>query len=76
MKTKFEFDTGSENFDFSEYEIYKNAPALARCLGDITNQLRQWDKYDERELIPTEEIRDEICDIIQDNNINMADLGY
>lgn len=73
MKVIFEFDTCSENFDNSELERVKNADKMAHTLFEITNQLRSWYKYDDRESIPTDEIYDKIWDIIN-SEINIDNL--
>lgn len=75
MKVTFEFDTESENFDGCELERHYQANNMALCLHEITNQMRSWYKYDERETIPVDEIHQKIWDIIQEN-VNMEKLGY
>lgn len=76
MKITFEFDTESEHFDRTELQRHYQADKLAYTLNDIINHIRNWYKYDSRGSIPADEIYDSIWDIIQDNNINMEDLGY
>lgn len=75
MKVTFEFDTQSENFDPQEYEVFKCAEDMARVLFEISNKLRSWEKYDEREAIPSDEIRDSIMGIIN-ARVNLGKLGY
>lgn len=75
MKVKFEFDTQSEDFDRQEYEVFKCAEDMARALYEITNKLRNWEKYDEREAIPADEIRESIMDIINEH-VDLEKLGY
>jgi hypothetical protein len=74
MKVTFEFDTDSENFDSIELEAHYQARDLVSCLSNILDKTRSWYKYDEREEIPTEEIRDEIVEIINDH-VNTEKLG-
>ncbi len=74
MKVTFEFDTLDENFIPSELERMKNVDKMASVLYDITNQLRSWDKYDERNSIPKDEICDKIWDIITDAGLNIDEL--
>lgn len=75
MKVNFEFDTESENFDNCELERHYQANNMTLCLHEITNQIRSWYDYDERETIPVDEIHQKIWDIIQDH-VNMERLGY
>lgn len=75
MKVTFQFDTESENFDNYELERHYQADNMAYCLNEITNQIRSWYKYDERENIPVDEIHTKIWDIIQ-QEVNMEKLGY
>ena len=48
---------------------------MASCLNDILNQLRSWYKYDDREELPVDAVRDRIIDIINEN-VNMEKMGY
>ncbi len=75
MKVIFEFDTESEHFDYCQLELYKNAEHLLRALSAISDQLRTWYKWDERDAIPTEEIREKIVEIINEH-VNLEKLGY
>lgn len=75
MKVKFEFDTESENFDMQELERHYQADKMAYCLSRITDQLRNWIKWDGRETIPVDEVHEKIWDIIQEE-VNMERLGY
>lgn len=80
MKVTFEFDTSAEDFydNFDHIKLYQMqiADDMARTLNKITEQVRSWVKYEEREAIPTGEIFDKVWEIIQDNNISMEKLGY
>lgn len=73
MKVIFEFDTDKENFDHCELERVKNADKMAHVLYEITNQIRSWYKYDDRESIPVDEIHEKIWDIIN-SEINLDNL--
>ena len=75
MKVIFEFDTSSENFDIYELECHKQAENLAACLNEISNKVRGWYKYDNRELIPVEEIKEQIDKIILEH-VSLEKLGY
>lgn len=74
MKVTFEFETNDENCDLHELARHYYANDMAVCLNAITNQLRNWEKYDERSTIPTDEVFDKIWDIIQDN-VDMERIG-
>lgn len=75
MKVKFEFDTESEFFDRYELQRHIYADKMAYCLSRITDQLRNWYKWDERESIPVDEIHEKLWDIIQEE-ISMEEIGY
>lgn len=75
MIVKYEFDSSSENFDFQEFEMFKQAQDMASCLFEIEEQLRSWRKWDERREIPVEEVCDTIFEIIS-NNVDMEKMGY
>lgn len=75
MIVTFQFDTDNENFDNTELEAHYQAKKMAYCLSEIENKLRNWYKYDKRLAIPTDEIREEILDIIQEH-VSMERLGY
>lgn len=66
MLVKFEFDTQSENFDQTELSRHYKANDMAMCLYEITNKLRKWHKYDDREVIPADEIHKKIWEIIEE----------
>lgn len=75
MKITIEFDTESENFEYSELEMYKQARDMLMCLDAIREQLRTWENRDDRTAIPIEEISDKIFEIIQDH-VNLEKMGY
>ena len=75
MKVKFEFDTQSENFDYHEYEVFNSAEEMVTALYEISNKLRGWEKYDDREAIPASEIKETIMKIINEH-VNLEKLGY
>lgn len=75
MKVVFEFDTDSELFDPVELETFYQANHLRMCISEILDKCRAWEKYDERDAIPVDEIRDTIVDIVNDN-CDIAKLGY
>lgn len=75
MKIKIEFDNESPNFDQYELNRYLYANKMAICLHEITNKIRGWYKYDERIAIPTEEISEQLWNIINEH-VNMEEIGY
>jgi hypothetical protein len=50
--------------DEAEARLLLNARRMFCALIEIQNQVRSWDKYEEREVIPVEEIRNTINDLI------------
>lgn len=74
MKVIFEFDTESGNFNPIELERYKLVDNMAKALGEILEKVRSWDKYDERTVIPTDEIRKELNEIVC-QYVNIAEIG-
>ena len=75
MKVTFEFNTESEFFDGHELECHYQASKMAYCLYKITDQIRNWYKWDDRESIPVDEIHKKLWDIIEEE-VNMERLGY
>ncbi len=75
MKVTFEFDTENENFDECELQIHYQAESMAKCIFEIQNKLKSWEKYHEEATILVEKVYDEIFDIIQ-ANVNMEKMGY
>jgi hypothetical protein len=73
MKVTFELDTNDENFDQFELNRLNHATDMALCLYKITNKLRDWHKYDARDLIPTEEIYEVLWNIINEH-INLEKI--
>ena len=71
MKITYEFDTDKDSFERAEFETYKQSEQLRTALTEITDLVRHWVKYDERETIPAEEIHKKVWDIIQENYINL-----
>lgn len=75
MIVKFEFDTGSDDFNDAELQEHYQAADMAKCLYEIKNKLRSWDKYREEPNIPVEEVTEEIYNIIE-AHVNMQKMGY
>lgn len=80
MKVTFEFDTNNENyFDYNDHNklyIMQNADNLAQCLEKLRETIRSLLKYDNRELIPKDEIDDKFWEITKDYDINFERMGY
>ena len=53
MKAKFEFNLPEENDD---YNIYSNAKNYYLALWGLSQQIRQWYKYEEKDSINIEEL--------------------
>lgn len=70
---KFDFKEGSD--DLLNEEILHQATDMLVCIGEIKDQVRSWNKYDERSAIPTEEILDKINDIICEH-VRLDKMGY
>lgn len=66
---------GSETFDKGQLECYYQAENMARCLSEITNKLRSWEKYDNRNKLPKGEVFDDIWEIINEY-VNLEKMGY
>ena len=75
MKVTFEFDTENENFNEEELQTHYQAENMAKCIFEIQNKLKSWEKYNNSEIISIEKVYDEIFDIIQ-ANVNMGKMGY
>lgn len=75
MKITFEFNTVNDEFDRTELEAHMQAEKMAFCLSKITDQIRSWYKYDNRETIPVDEIHEKLWDIIS-SEVDMERLGY
>lgn len=67
MKVIYVFDTDSENFDPLQLKIFQQSQEMAYTIREIRQQVRHWEKYDDRLAIPVEEIFDAIIDIINEN---------
>ena len=75
MKITYEFDTDKEGFDWTELNRIQQADDMAYSISLITDKIRSWYKYDERNSIPVEEIQEELYEIINEH-VNMEKLGY
>lgn len=76
MKVIYEFDTMSDNFDYHEYQVYKQAQDTAKALSEIFDKLRHYEKWDERESIPKDELRETMVEILNENNVSLEKMGY
>ena len=75
MKITYEFDTDKEGFDYTELYRVEQADDMAYSISLITDKIRSWYKYDDRNEIPVEEIHDAIYDILNEH-LNLEKLGY
>jgi len=62
-KITFEFNLPEED---SEFEACANARNLATILWDLDQWLRSEQKYNDRESIPVDEIRDKLREMISE----------
>lgn len=78
MKIIYEFDTDSESWKDDHYkqERFEASFDMLMALSDIKDQIREWNKYDQREAIPTSEIFDTIFDIINNYVPKLEDMIY
>lgn len=80
MKITYEFDTESEDWkdgtDSMRRDQFEASFGMLKALSDIQDKLREWYKYDTREHIPIEEIRDVLVGIIDENVPNIERLIY
>lgn len=80
MKITYEFDTESEGW--KEYgedmkrDQFEASFGMLMALDKILDKLRDWYKYDQREAIPTDEIRETLTDIINEHVPNIEKLRY
>lgn len=61
----------NDECDRDRYRECVKAPDMAIILQDISNQLRQWRKYDDREAIPIDEIDDKILGILKEHDFDL-----
>ena len=76
MKITFEFDTLSENFEYPELYAVQDAQMLVHTISKILDLARHYEKYDDRESIPVDELVDKIRDTILDCGIITERYGY
>lgn len=80
MKIIYEFDTDSEGWrdggESMTRDQYESAFNMLMALDKILDKIREWYKYDTREAIPTEEIRETLTNIIDDQVPNIEKLRY
>lgn len=74
MKITYEFDTDKDNYDMQELTRVQKAFDMAYALWDIDEAIRKWYKYDEREAIPVDEIRETFVDILQNHYIDLEEV--
>ena len=78
MKITYEFDTDGPNWDSERMtrDQYEHAFQMLSALSEILDKTREWYKYDQREAIPTEEIRNTINGIIDEKVPDIEELIY
>lgn len=65
---RFTFEEGSD--DLHDLKLVEKRTEMYLALQDLREKIRSWYKWDEREAIPTEEIRDAFYDILSEHDIN------
>lgn len=79
MKIRFEFDDNEpgfyENHETTKLYAMQNAEMLGFSLQQIFDKIRQCEKNDKYN-ISTDEMRDFLLEILDNNGINLERLGY
>ena len=79
MKTIFEFDDNNpsyyENRENTKLYAMQNAEMLGFSLQQMFDKTRQWEKND-KYIISTDEVRNALLEILDNNGINLERLGY
>lgn len=78
MKITYEFDDASDAWRDDKYtqQRFEASFNMLMALSDIKDQVREWNKYDTREAIPTSEIFDTINDIINNKVPTLEEMIY
>lgn len=78
MKITYEFDDASEDWKDDKYtqQRFEASFDMLMALSDIKDQVREWNKYDTRDAIPTHEIFDTIYDIINNRVPKLEEMIY
>lgn len=78
MKIKFEFDTDSENWQDDQYKLnrFNQSLDMALTLHDLNEQVFSWWDNDERDNIPSDEIRRKFIEILEKRKICLDELLY
>ena len=79
MKITFEFDDTKpefyENHESTKLYAMQNAEMLGFSIEQIFDKIRNWEKND-KYSVSTDEIRDAILEILDNNGISLNKLGY
>lgn len=78
MKITYEFDDSTEAWKDDRYTVdrFNASFDMLMALSSIKDQIREWNKYDQRESIPTSEIFETINDIIYDRVPKLEEMIY
>ena len=80
MKITFEFDDTKpefyENHESTKLYAMQNAEMLGFSLQQMFDKIRYWEKNEDKYNVSTEEVREALVEILQNNNINLERLGY
>ena len=66
MKVTYDFNLPEEQDDF---DIYNNSMKYYLALWDFQQEIREWQKYDDRDAIPVDDIVEKFNEVLNDNEI-------
>lgn len=79
MKITFEFDDTKpefyENHESTKLYAIQNAEMLGFSIEQIFDKIRNWEKNDKYN-VSTDELRDTLLEILDNNGISLDKLGY
>lgn len=79
MKITFEFDDTKpefyENHESTKLYAMENAEMLGFSIEQIFDKIRNWEKND-KYSVSTDELRDSLLEILDNNGISLNKLGY
>lgn len=75
MKITYEFNTNADDFEYAELHAVEDAQTLVHIASKVLDLARYYEKYDNRESIPVDELVDRLRDLVCDN-VRMERYGY
>jgi hypothetical protein len=73
MIAKFEFDMEKPE-DRSAFKQMTSASEMAGALYDVSQKIREWTKYGNREAIPLEEVREMFYETLSEHGLDLDSL--